>query len=122
MTDASNAVLYGIPNCDTVKRARQWLAQRGVACQFHDFKKLGVPVEALAAWVQAAGWARVVNRQGTTWRQLGDADKALLAEPTAEALAFLAQHASVIKRPVVRWPDGRITVGMDEAVFEAHAG
>src|SRR6195952_1104627 len=69
--------LYGIPNCDTVKRARDWLTTHGVAHAFHDFKKAGVPVDRLAAWVAAAGWERVLNRKGTTWRKLDPARQAL---------------------------------------------
>jgi arsenate reductase len=116
---AAEPVVYGIPNCDSVKRARQWLAQRGVAVRFHDFKKLGVPPpQTLAAWAQAVGWTVLVNRQGTTWRQLADADKAALAEPGVAAFACLQAHASVIKRPVVAWPDGVVTVGMDAVLFE----
>jgi len=113
--------LYGIPNCDTVKRARDWLATHGVAYEFHDFKKAGVPSDRLAAWVAAAGWERVLNRKGTTWRKL---DAALRAGVTdaATAQALMREQASVIKRPVVEWDDGRITVGFDEAAWAAGAG
>ncbi len=111
--------LFGIPNCDSVKRARQWLSQRDVAFGFHDFKKQGVPLDALAAWTQAVGWTRLINRQGTTWRRLDAQAKALLAEPGPAAYAFVQANASLIKRPVVQWPDGTVTVGMDEALFEA---
>ena len=113
--------LYGIPNCDTVKRAREWLAAHGVAHEFHDFKKAGVPAERLAAWVAAAGWERVLNRKGTTWRKL---DPALQASVTdaASAQALMRGQASVIKRPVVEWDDGRITVGFDEAAWAAGRG
>ena len=65
-----NIVLYGIPNCDTVKKARAWLDGQGVAYQFHDFKKQGVPGEQLDGWISQLGWERLVNRQGTTWRKL----------------------------------------------------
>ena len=108
--------LYGIPNCDTVKRARAWLAGQGATVQFHDFKKAGVPADRLAAWVASAGWERVLNRQGTTWRKLDDAQKAAVVD-AASAQALMLQQASVVKRPVVEWPDGAITVGFDEADF-----
>ena len=65
--------IYGIPNCDTVKRARAWLAEHGQNAQFHDFKKQGVPEAALDGWIAALGWERLVNRKGTTWRQLDEA-------------------------------------------------
>ena len=110
--------LYGIPNGDPVKRARQWLDQHGVAHQFHDFKKAGVPADRLAAWVAAAGWERVLNRKGTTWRKLDPAQQASVVD-AASAQAVMRGEASTIKRPVVEWDDGRITVGFDEAEFAA---
>jgi Spx/MgsR family transcriptional regulator len=104
--------LYGIPNCDTVKRARHWLDAHGVVHEFHDFKKAGVPADHLAAWVAAAGWERVLNRKGTTWRKLDAAQQAAVVD-SASAQALMRDQASVIKRPVVEWDDGRITVGFD---------
>ena len=65
--------LYGIPHCDTVKKARAWLAEQGVDYTFHDFKKQGVPPDALDRWIEQVGWEKLVNRQGTTWRKLGPA-------------------------------------------------
>ena len=109
--------LYGIPNCDTVKRARDWLATHGVEFQFHDFKKQGVPPDRLAAWVAAAGWERVLNRKGTTWRKLDEAQQASVID-AATAQALMRDQASVIKRPVVEWDDGRITVGFDADDWE----
>ena len=110
--------LYGIPNCDTVKRARHWLAEHGVAHDFHDFKKAGVPADRLAAWTDAAGWERVLNRKGTTWRKLEASVQASVVD-AASAQAVMRAEASTIKRPVVEWDDGRITVGFDEATFAA---
>ena len=107
-------ILYGIPNCDTVKRARDWLATHGVVYEFHDFKKAGVPAEHLKAWVDAAGWERVLNRKGSTWRKLDAAQQASVVD-AASAQALMRGQASVIKRPVVEWDDGRITVGFDAA-------
>ncbi len=107
-------ILYGIPNCDTVKRARDWLAAHDVAYEFHDFKKSGVPAARLAAWVDAAGWERVLNRKGTTWRKLDPALQASVVD-AASAQAVMREQSSVIKRPVVEWDDGRITVGFDES-------
>ena len=104
--------LYGIPNCDTVKRARDWLATHGVEYRFHDFKKQGVPADRLAAWVAAAGWERVLNRKGTTWRKLPESQQAAVVDP-ASAQSLMREQASVIKRPVVEWTDGAITVGFD---------
>jgi Spx/MgsR family transcriptional regulator len=110
--------LYGIPNCDTVKRARAWLAEQGVDHAFHDFKKAGVPEAGLDAWLAAAGWERLLNRKGTAWRALPDALKAGVAD-AASARAVMLQHASTIKRPVVDWGGGRITVGFDADAWQS---
>jgi Spx/MgsR family transcriptional regulator len=110
--------LYGIPNCDTVKRARDWLAANAIGYEFHDFKKAGVPADRLAAWVAAAGWERVLNRKGTTWRKLDETLQASVVD-AASAQAVMREQPSVIKRPVVEWDDGRITVGFDEAGWAA---
>ena len=106
--------LYGIPNCDTVKKARAWLAEHGVAHTFHDFKKQGVPETELNHWLTATGWEKLVNRKGTTWRGLDEAARAAVVD-NASARTLLLAHASVIKRPVVAWADGAITVGFDAA-------
>ncbi len=110
--------LYGIPNCDTVKRARSWLQAQGRAHEFHDFKKAGVPPQHLDAWVAAAGWERVLNRKGNTWRALDESQRAAVTDAKAARALMLAQP-SVIKRPVVEWDDGRITVGFDAADWAA---
>jgi Spx/MgsR family transcriptional regulator len=109
--------LYGIPNCDTVKKARAWLAEHGVAYAFHDFKKQGVPPARLDAWLQAAGWEKLLNRQGTTWRKL-DPGAQSHASNAEGARALMLREPSVIKRPVVEWPDGAITVGFHAADWQ----
>lgn len=106
--------LYGIPNCDTVKRARAWLAAQAREVEFHDFKRQGVPADALQAWIAALGWERLLNRQGTTWRRLDAATQAGVTD-AATAAALMTAQPSVIRRPVVRWPDGALTVGFDPA-------
>lgn len=111
--------VYGIAACDTVKKARAWLLAHGIAHDFHDFKKLGVPQDRLDTWLAALGRARLLNTRGTTWRQLSDTARAAVVDD-ASARALMLSHASVIKRPVVRWADGRVTVGIDEAVWQAH--
>lgn len=110
--------LYGIPNCDTVKKARAWLAGQHAQVAFHDFKKQGVPEAHLARWLAAVGWEKLVNRQGTTWRKLADDEKAAVTGE-ASARALMLRQPSVIKRPVVEWGDGEVTVGFSEDVFRA---
>ena len=125
MPAAGEVVLHGIPNCDTVKRARAWLSDHGVAYRFHDFKKSGVPAGDLADWMAEAGWERVLNRQGTTWRKLDDATKTAVID-AASAAALMVAQPSVIKRPVVRWSGGELTVGFDAGEYArmapSHAG
>lgn len=110
---------YGIPNCDTVKKARAWLDGRGVAYTFHDYKKEGADPAKLRAWIAAKDWQTVLNRRGTTFRQLAEADKTDL---DADKAAVLMQaHPSTIKRPVVEHPGG-LLVGFDPGMWEAALG
>jgi arsenate reductase (glutaredoxin) len=110
-------ILYGIPNCDTVKKARAWLTGQGLAYSFHDFKKAGVPPERLAAWEDALGWQKLLNRQGTTWRKL-DADVQSGVTDAASAQALMRAQPSVIKRPVVEWGHDT-SVGFDAEAWSA---
>lgn len=112
--------LYGISNCDTVKKARAWLAQNGVAYTFHDFKKQGVPPAGLDHWLAAAGWQKLLNRQGTTWRKLDAATQAQAGD-AAGARALMLAQPSVIKRPVVEWDGSVVTVGFDAADWAGRA-
>jgi Spx/MgsR family transcriptional regulator len=110
--------LYGIPNCDTVKKARAWLAEHQVDHAFHDFKKAGVPPDRLGHWIASAGWEKLLNRQGTTWRKLEPAAQAAAAGPAGARALMLAQP-SVIKRPVVEWGPADVSVGFDAAGWAA---
>lgn len=96
--------LYGIPNCDTVKKARSWLADKGVEYAFHDYKKSGIDAAHLAAWCDALGWEKVLNRAGTTFKKLPDSAKADLDQ--AKAIALMIDQPSMIKRPIVAHPGG----------------
>ncbi len=107
--------LYGIANCDTVKRARAWLTANGVDHEFVDFKKAGLETERLARWVDALGWEPLLNRRGTTWRNL-PAERQAAVIDGASAQALMLDQLSVIKRPVVEWADGRLTVGFDQSL------
>jgi arsenate reductase (glutaredoxin) len=96
--------LYGIPNCDTVKKARVWLDGQGIAYAFHDYKKAGADPAKLVVWCDTAGWETILNRAGTTFKKLPDADKADLTQ--AKAIALMVAQPSMIKRPVVEQPGG----------------
>jgi len=115
----SHITLYGIPNCNTVKNARTWLADQGLDYVFHDFKKQGVPAELLPGWIAAVGWELLVNRKGTTWCKLDEVTRLTVVDAASAAALMLAQP-SVIKRPVGVWPNGQVSVGFDAALFAAH--
>jgi Spx/MgsR family transcriptional regulator len=96
--------VHGIPNCDTVKKARAWLAAHGVAHRFHDVRRDGLPAALLDGWMAAVGWERLLNRSGTTFRGLPEADRADLDAVRARAL--MLAHPTLIRRPVVSYPGG----------------
>jgi len=109
--------LYGIPNCDTVKKARAWLTHHSIEHAFHDFKKQGVPQARIDTWLAAVGWDTLINRKGTAWRGLDDATKASVVD-AGSARAVALTWPSVIKRPVVEWDDATVTVGFSPERFE----
>lgn len=92
--------IFGIPNCDTVKKSRAWFDEQGIAYTFHDFKKLGVPSPAVDTWITVLGWEALVNTKGTTWRKLSADEQAAVVD-AASAKALMLAQPSVIKRPVV---------------------
>jgi len=108
--------VYGISNCDTMKKAFAWLDARKVAYDFHDYKKEGVPSGKLQEWAKRSGWEKLANSRGPTWRRIPDAEKAGLNE--AKAISLLAKNSSAIKRPIVE-AGGKLLVGFDPAQFEA---
>ena len=108
--------LYGITNCDTVKKARAWLQANAIDAQFVDFKRGGVAPARLDAWLASAGWETLLNRKGTTWRKLADGVREAVVD-SASARKLMLDQPSVIKRPVVEWHDARITVGFDAAAW-----
>jgi arsenate reductase len=107
--------LYGIPNCDTVKKARTWLLAHNVDFTFHDFKKQGLDRATAAAWLDVRDWEAVVNRKGTTWRNLPDTQKAEVIDK-ASALELMLAHTSVIKRPVLAGA-GALQVGFTPDLY-----
>ncbi len=106
--------IHGIKNCDTMKKARAWLDQQGVAYAFHDYKAAGVTAAQLQAWTKAVGWEVLLNRAGTTFRKLPEADKDGLTEK--KAIALMVAQPSMIKRPVLDHA-GKLTVGFKSEVY-----
>lgn len=109
--------LYGIPNCDTVKKARTWLSTRQHDVVFHDLKKAGIDHTTITTWLQHVQWDVLVNRKGTTWRGLTDARKAEVVD-TDSAIALMLELPSIIKRPVLVHPS-QIVVGFSESIYES---
>lgn len=109
--------LYGIPNCDTVKKARNWLSEHGYVYDWIDYKKTPPTTDLLAGWIAQTGWEVLVNKQGTTWKKLDAATQAKVVD-AASAIALMLEKPSLIKRPVlVR--DGRISVGFKPEHYES---
>ena len=108
--------VYGIPNCDTVKKARAWLDGQGLAHAFHDYKKQGADAVQVAGWVAQAGLDKVLNKAGTTFRKLPEVDKADLT--IDKAVALMVAQPSLIKRPIVEHPGG-LLVGFKPAEWDA---
>lgn len=119
METGMRAALYGIKSCDTMKKARDWLAARNVAYDFHDYKIEGIAKATLLAWAKKAGWTVLLNRAGTTFRKLSDADKHDLTE--AKAIALMIAQPSLIKRPVLDVA-GKLTVGFKPEIYESVFG
>ncbi|MES2751457.1 MAG: ArsC family reductase [Pseudomonadota bacterium] len=107
--------IYGIKNCDTMKKARAWLDERGVVYSFHDYKSAGIEKDRLVRWSKEAGWETLLNRAGTTFRKLPDADKDNITEK--KALALMLAQPSMIKRPVLDL-GGRLIVGFKPEIYE----
>lgn len=112
-------IIYGIKNCDTMKKARKWLDGRGVEYSFHDYKKEGVTPAQLKKWSKAVGWEKLLNKAGTTFRKLPDAQKADLNE--AKAIALMVEQPSMIKRPVLDMGEGYL-VGFKDLEYQKALG
>jgi arsenate reductase len=111
-----NAKVYGIRNCDTMKKAFAWLDARKIAYEFHDYKKGGVPPGKLKDWAARTGWEKLANTRGPTWRRIPETQRANLTE--ARALALLQEHTSAIRRPVVE-AGAKLLVGFDPVEFSS---
>ncbi len=109
--------LFGIPNCSTVKKARDWLAANGIAYEFHDFKKNGVSAPLLQSWLTQMPWEKLVNRAGMTWRNLSDTEKTAVRDASS-AISLMLDKSSVIKRPVLVKDGKIISLGFSEATYK----
>jgi arsenate reductase len=107
--------IYGIKNCDTMKKARAWLDKRGVAYAFHDYKSAGIDRERLERWSKKVGWETLLNRAGTTYRKLPDKDKEGIN--ATKALALMLAQPSMIKRPVLELGGGKVLVGFSPELY-----
>jgi len=112
---ARSVTIYGIKNCDTMKKARAWLDKRGVSYGFHDYKTEGIDKARLEAWAKAVGWETLLNRAGTTFRKLPDKEKEGITEK--KAIALMLAQPSMIKRPVLD-VGGKLTVGFKPEIYE----
>lgn len=109
--------IFGIKNCSTMKKAFDWLDERGVAYHFHDYKKSGIDADTLRRWCASVGREALINTRGTTWRKLDEARRTLTTD--AAAIALMAEQPSLIRRPVVELDDGSLLLGFDPTRFEA---
>lgn len=108
--------MYGIPNCDTIKKAKKWLEANGIDYEFHDYKKKGITKAKLKDWCKQADWEVLLNRRGTTWRKLDEETKASINKTSA--IDIMAENTSIIKRPVIETGDD-ILVGFSTDTYEA---
>jgi len=109
--------LYGIPNCNTVKKARTWLDEKSIAYEFHDFKKQGIDEATIKQWLAESTWDKLVNRTGMTWRNLSDVEKAAVID-NASATELMMIKTSVIKRPLLVKDGTLVALGFDEAKYQ----
>ena len=114
---ADSITVFGIPNCDTVKKARKWLDAKSVSYDFHDYKKKGVDEDTLNTWCKELGWEALLNRRGTTWRKLDDAQKVDLSQ--ASAVKLMQENTSLIKRPIVQ-ANNKLMLGFNAEQYEIH--
>jgi arsenate reductase len=117
---AKSITIYGIKNCDTMKKARAWLDKAGVDYAFHDYKSAGIDKDKLERWAKKAGWETVINRAGLTFKKLPDKDKEGLTE--AKAIKLMLAQPSMIKRPVLELGGGKLLVGFKPEAYAAALG
>ncbi len=110
--------LYGIPNCSTVKKARDWLSLHHIEVEFHDFKKHGLDAKTAQRWLKQADWTKLINRSGMTWRKMPEEQKQLVQDAPS-ALAVMLEMNSVIKRPILEQDEKLLHVGFDESAYQS---
>jgi Spx/MgsR family transcriptional regulator len=113
----STLTLFGIKNCDSMKKAFAWCDSHDIQYTFHDYKKLGVPREKLVEWSRVLGWKTLLNTKGTTWRKLTPEQQDITTQ--SKAIATMLEFPSVIRRPIVENGDGQVLVGFDPTLFES---
>lgn len=109
--------IYGIPNCNTIKKAKHWLTANQFELEFHDFKKKGVTPEKLTEWFSAFGWERVINKNGSTFKKLSAEERSAVSD-SEKALAFLLENTSAIKRPIIEKDGVPLIIGFDELTYQ----
>lgn len=109
-------IIYGIPNCNTVKKALDWIRANGIAYQFHNFKKEGISAEKLTEWFDSFGWEQVINKNGLTFKKLSKEEQAEINSPQ-KVIAYLMQNTSAIKRPIVEKKGKAILLGFNEDAY-----
>jgi len=109
--------IYGIKNCDSMKKAFTWCEEHGIEYEFHVYKKQGVPRDRLVLWCRTLGWKTLLNTKGSTWRKLTPEEQDIATQ--SKAVATMMEHASVIRRPVVETAEGQLLVGFDPTMFES---
>ena len=114
-------IIYGIPNCNTVKKAQSWLTEKGISYEFHDYKKKGITAGKLDEWCNAFGWEKVLNKKGTTWKKLSPEEQMAVNSQDA-TVAVLLKHTSAIKRPVIEQEGKAILLGFNEEEYSACFG
>jgi Spx/MgsR family transcriptional regulator len=109
-------VMYGIPNCDTIKKARKWMQQHDVEYRFHNYKKDGTDPAQLSRWADQLGWDKLINKRGNSWRKLDEDTRNNM--DLARALEIMQQNPSIIKRPLIETASGKLLLGFDEKVYQ----
>lgn len=111
-------IVYGIKNCNTVKKGLSWLRENGLEYDFHDYKKAGISSEKLESWADQVGWESLLNRKGMTWRKMNDEEKEI-ASTREGAIKIMQEKTSVIKRPLVELDGKVLTLGFDEEEYHS---